>query len=199
MEAAKEVSRVKVYRNTTWTHLTLLALCAALVSSAFTGHAQQRGASPLQQQDRQAIEDLHQREIEANIALDVVALASLWSDDIVSLPPDGPPLVGREANLHFLEATAKQMADYNILSYAQEWQQVYQTDPEYAFEWGTISGRLQPPANAREIEYRYKVLRILKRQPNGTWRVHRTSWSDAMPKAALTAPAPAPAEPSPEQ
>jgi uncharacterized protein (TIGR02246 family) len=165
---------VKLYRE------TILLLSALLfILAAPCARAQQ---SVLRQQDRQAIEQLHQKEIEANIALDVPALASLWTDDIVSLPPDGPPVVGREANLSYLESSAKKMADYNILSYTQDWQQVFQLDPEYAFEWGFISGRLQPPAGGQEIEYRYKALRILKRQGDGTWKIHRTSWSEALSK-----------------
>jgi uncharacterized protein (TIGR02246 family) len=150
-----------------------------LVSAA---EAQRRTSAQSAQQDRKGIEELHQKEIQANVALDVPALASLWSDDIVSLPPDGPPLVGRAANLQFLEDTAKKMADYNILSYTQDWQQVFQLDPDYAFEWGFISGRLQPAAGGKETEYRYKVLRILKREPDGSWRVHRTSWNDTLTK-----------------
>ncbi len=152
-----------------------LLVCAVLVTAA----AAQQNA--LQQRDRQAIEELHQKEIEANIALDVPTLASLWTDDVVSLPPDTPPVVGRAANLQFLEETAKKMADYNILSYTQDWQQVFQVGPDYAFEWGFISGRLQPAAGGKEIDYRYKALRILKRDAGGAWKIHRTSWSNALP------------------
>jgi ketosteroid isomerase-like protein len=71
------------------------------------------------------------------------------------------------------------MADYNILSYTQDWQQVFQVDSDYAFEWGFVSGRLQPAAGGKETEYRYKVLRVLKRDSDGNWKVHRTSWNDA--------------------
>ena len=167
---------MKLYRGT-----MLALLLSSLMSFILvpTAEAQQRAPA---EPDRKGIEELHQKEIQANVALDVPALASLWTDDIVSLPPDGPPLEGRAANLQFLEETAKKMADYNILSYTQDWQQVFQVDPDYVFEWGFISGRLQPAAGGKEIEYRYKALRILKREPNGTWKVHRTSWSDALGK-----------------
>jgi len=49
---------------------------------------------------------------------------------------------------------------------------------DYAFEWGTIRGATRPKSSG-EIEYStYKVMRILKKQPDGEWKVHRSIWNE---------------------
>jgi len=162
----------------------ILGLFALLVIS---GYAQQSAPSvrqrvqqqqAQQERDRQAIEQLHETDIRASMALDVDALSSLWTDDIVQLPPGGPPIVGRAANLQYLEDIQKELDNYEILGYNQEWQQVYQVD-DYAFEWGFIEERLGAPAGAPEIHRKYKVMRILKRGSDGAWKIHRAMWNSA--------------------
>src|SRR4051812_11964157 len=111
--------------------------------------AQHRSAPPkrpapaVPEDDKKAIQELHDRDIKASMEFDVEALADIWTQDIVSMPPGQPPVVGKEANRALLLKSQAEMAKMEILGYNEEWQEV-QLLGENAVEWGTISGRLRP-------------------------------------------------------
>jgi len=159
----------------------LLFLLLALLAGAFLP-AQRKAKHPIRNtaavpDNRKAIEELHRRDIAASLAYDVEALASLWTDDMVSLPPGHPPIVGREANRAFLDKGRQESAKYDILSYNQQWQEVREVG-EYAFEWGTISTRTREVTSGKERAVTFNAMRVLKREADGAWRVHRTLWNE---------------------
>lgn len=45
---------------------------------------------------------------------------------------------------------------------------------DYAFEWGTYRGSVRPGAGGDVMPYSGKLMRILQRQPDGSWKMHRT-------------------------
>jgi ketosteroid isomerase-like protein len=45
---------------------------------------------------------------------------------------------------------------------------------DYAFEWGTYRGAARPRAGGSDMTYSGKLMRILQRQPDGAWKMHRT-------------------------
>jgi ketosteroid isomerase-like protein len=45
---------------------------------------------------------------------------------------------------------------------------------DYAFEWGAYRGVVRPRAGGDEMSYSGKLMRILQRQPDGSWKMHRT-------------------------
>ena len=137
-------------------------------------------------EDRQAIDQLHQDEIDANISFDVDKLAGLYDDEIVSLPPHSKPLEGPAANRAYLEAQRKSLTNVDILGYNQEWNEVRLLG-DYAYEWGVIHERLRPVNAQQETAIDYNVMRVLKRQPSGSWRIYRQIWNDQRPEAAPAA------------
>jgi ketosteroid isomerase-like protein len=157
--------------------LLLVFLATGMLLAAPQRRPQRRPPPPPSDADRQAIENLHQREIQATMAYDINGLAELWDEDIVSLPPGMPPLIGLSANIDFLKQSQKAMANVEILGYTQDWREVRQVG-EYAFEWGIIRSRMRSAADQKEVEQDFKVMRVLKRQPAGTWKVYRTIWND---------------------
>ena len=124
------------------------------------------------------IDELHRVDMEASRLGDYRALRSLLSDDAAVLPPGGRMLRGREA----LDASFKRMAaaapTTEVLEYRFEWHEV-QVCGDYAFEWGYIVGRERSLQTGEETSERYHVMRVLQRQPNGEWKVHRTIWNAA--------------------
>ena len=136
--------------------------------------------------DQQAIDQMQQDEIEASISFDVDKLASLWDDEIVSLPPHSKPLQGPAANRAYLEAQRKALANVDILGYNQEWSEVRLLG-DYAYEWGVIHERIRPVNAQQETAIEYNVMRVLKRQPSGSWRIYRQIWNDQRPEAAAPA------------
>lgn len=126
--------------------------------------------------ERARIEELHQRDIAATKAFDVEALVSRWTDDIVALPPGQAPIVGKAAGRADLERQQEQSRGFEIVEYEQNWEEV-QVAGDYAFEWGIFKGAVRPPNGGDLIRYHFKVLRVLRREPDG-WKVHRTIWND---------------------
>jgi uncharacterized protein (TIGR02246 family) len=132
--------------------------------------------SPSLESDLAAIEELHRRDQAAAKAWDVDALASLWSDDIVGMPPDGPMFRGREQALSGLREAAEAAKGLITTEYEQQFEEV-EVLGDFAYDWGTFRGAMQAVEGGREMRYSGKLMRILKRGDDGEWRVHRTIWT----------------------
>ena len=78
--------------------LTILVLTTAAAFGIWitTGRAPTLGAT-VQDADRQAIQKLHQQDIDATLAHDPQALADLFTEDAVLLEPGAPPVIGKPA------------------------------------------------------------------------------------------------------
>jgi uncharacterized protein (TIGR02246 family) len=122
------------------------------------------------------IEDLRRKDIAASLRYDVAALAALTTEDVVMLPPGGPPMRGREAVRTGLDRS-KATAD-EVLEYREDFEETL-VFGEYAVEWGWISGTERPLSGGEVRRSRHHVMRVLKRQPDGTWRVHRSIYCEA--------------------
>jgi ketosteroid isomerase-like protein len=161
-----------------------MALLATATSSASfptdTGGSMQTQSDPKSMQnqatlegDRRAIEALNQHDVKAAMASDIEAIMSQWTDDFVVLPPDGPFVRGRSANAAAAEQGKEQMQALIPLDYVVEFEEITVTG-DYAFEWGTYRGAARPRAGGSDITFSGKLMRILQRQPDGTWKMHRT-------------------------
>ena len=98
------------------------------------------------------------------------------------MAPGAPAVVGRDANNKKLEAEADKLKSTQILAFDEQWQEI-RIEGDWAYEWGTMSGRLQPFSGGKETDYRLNVMRILNRQPDGTWKIARSIYNDAMPQS----------------
>ncbi len=133
------------------------------------------------QEDEQAIDDLQNRDIAANLALKVSDLMDLRTDDVVYLVPGLAPLVGAPAVRQYYEQMAKELANFDILAYEANWQEV-RVVGDYAYQWGTTFRRVKPPVGNKETATTEKMLRILARQPDGAWKISRVIWNSAPEK-----------------
>ncbi len=178
----------------------LMVLALALVSSVGAAQrptkrpaarpkapsAEEQQRQTTEAEDRQAIEELHQDDITGNLAFDVDKLTGTWDDEIVSMPPNSKPIVGKAANHDFLQSQQKAMANVEILGYEETWDEV-RILGDYAYEYGTIRSRIRQPNAQQETPLAYNILRVLKKQPSGAWKVYRTIWNS---QNAPAAPAP---------
>ncbi len=145
-----------------------------------------------QQEDQQAIADLQRRDIDANIAVDTDKIMALRTDDVVYLVPGRAPVIGQDAVRAYLEDIRKQLADWDMVGYEENWQEV-QVSGDVAYEWGTIHIRAQQANEKRESSATRNVIQVLKRQPGGDWKISRAIWNIQGPQAAA-APGAKPAE-----
>ncbi len=52
---------------------------------------------------------------------------------------------------------------------------------DYAFEWAIVRTAARVNASGEVIRQSQKLLRILKRSPDGRWKVHRAIWNSLAP------------------
>jgi uncharacterized protein (TIGR02246 family) len=117
-----------------------------------------------------AIDAVNQRDVQAALASDTAAMMSQWTDDFVLLQPAGPILRGRTTIADVFRGAESAV---EILEYVLDIQEV-KVLGEYAFQWGTFRYSLRPRAGGETVDTGGKLMRILERQPDGTWKIHRT-------------------------
>lgn len=125
-----------------------------------------------------AIEELRQRDIAASKAYDAEALASLWTDDAVTLAPGQPPIYGKEAIRAKLAGVKAAAAQMEVLEYVEVFEETL-IFGEYAIEWGYIRGTERMRSGGPVQPSRFKVMRLLKRQSDGSWLFHRSIYNEA--------------------
>ncbi len=125
---------------------------------------------------RKAIERLHRRDMLASAAGDFTALRALVDDDAVMLPPGGAPQRGiKEIDAAF-ERTNGAPETHEVIDYKLEFEEV-KIFGNYAVEWGAIRGTTREITSGRIVNSEYHVMRVLRRQRNGTWKVYRSIWA----------------------
>jgi uncharacterized protein (TIGR02246 family) len=128
-------------------------------------------------EDLKAIEVLHERDMAASKAGDFETLRSILSDDAVLMPPGGDLVRGKaqiDANVGNMERAMRQ---FEVLEYVLDFEEV-EIVGDYAFEWGEIQGSVRTEDGGAVQRSTYKVMRILQRQPDGAWKVHRSIWNE---------------------
>lgn len=121
--------------------------------------------------DLEKIIQLEHCDAEAARINDVDTLVSLWTEDGVLLMPGADPVVGKPSIRRLLETQKQQSAAIKIVSYDEDWTE-RRANGSAAWEWGSISVRIQLP-DGRRVSQKAFMLRILSRQPDGTWKFAR--------------------------
>ncbi|HEY7753101.1 MAG TPA: nuclear transport factor 2 family protein [Steroidobacteraceae bacterium] len=123
-----------------------------------------------------AIERLHRRDMRASASGDFRALRALVDDDAVMFPPGGPPQRGAKEFDAAFERMASGPKTHEVVHYRLEFEEVM-VFGRYAVEWGAIRGATREIGTGRVIESEYHVMRVLRRQKNGSWKVYRSIWA----------------------
>jgi uncharacterized protein (TIGR02246 family) len=119
--------------------------------------------------DLRAIEAINQRDVQFALAGDAAMMMSQWTDDFVLLPQAGPIMRGRGA----IAEAFREMETPEILEYVLDIQEVTVLG-DHAFQWGTYHYSLRPRrAGGETVRTSGKLMRILQRQPDGSWKIHR--------------------------
>ena len=122
--------------------------------------------------DVRAIQALNQHDVQAVLSGDTRAITSQWTDDFVVLS-SGSIVRGKDANVAMVEASAEQINAFVPVDYVVEFEEITVLG-DYAYEWGTYRGSMRPRAGGETMSYGGKLLRILRREPDGAWKMHRT-------------------------
>lgn len=125
--------------------------------------------------DRAAINKLHRVDQKASMAQDFETLLSLWTDDGVMLPPDGEAVMGREAIKARMDVWTESAQDIVVLKYEQDFQEL-EIEGGWAFEWGYYNTTAVITTANDTIRQSGKLMRVLQRQKDDSWKVARSMW-----------------------
>lgn len=119
-----------------------------------------------------AIRKLHERDIRASKARDFDTLLSLWTEDGVLLEPGKGPVIGIDAIKAYMEKQKEASEAYTIKKYEHRWEEI-KVIGDWAFEWGYFDAVGEMKDSGRLIEQKGKLLRVLRRQKDDSWKVAR--------------------------
>jgi len=157
-----------------WIYAVLI--CAVVALAVGVWWLQGWRQSNARARDLAAIEELHRKDVAATLAGDPEALAELWADDAVRLEHGGPAEVGKQLIFHNDKKQKAEHPETSILSYEPEIVEIKLVG-EWAFEWGYFKSSWKPTAESPVQSFRGKLLRILQRQRDGSWKFSHVAWN----------------------
>jgi uncharacterized protein (TIGR02246 family) len=141
-----------------------------LAGQVIQGPAASAGIDRGRDADRAAIEKLKQDDVVATIARNAGAMADLWTDDAVRFGSDTAADVGRQAIRAANERSAA--VPIRVLSFVPETKDLRIWDGG-AVEWRQFTASYVGSAAAEPTHVRGTVLAVLKKLPDGSWKVFR--------------------------
>ncbi len=158
--------------------ISVLGTIAVLAGLSIGSFARNARTGAFQQRDTRAadlaaIEKLHKADIEATLAQDPASLPNLWSDDAVNLQFPGPAVVGKKAMQGAYEKFRAEHPDFKVLKYAPDIKDVQVAADGWAIEWGYAETTYKMSSSQDPVGMKIKILRVLKRQRDGSWKFAR--------------------------
>ncbi len=118
--------------------------------------------------DIEAINAMREKHVVAVNTKDIAANMADFTDDLVYLPPDQPPVYGKDSLTAFVEAFYAEF-DIEIEMTSRE----VVIAGEWAFDWGIVTGVVVPLEGGEETVLDWKYLYVYQRQPDGSWKIAR--------------------------
>ena len=119
--------------------------------------------------DVQKIHDLREEFLVLNRAKDAAGIANLHAHDIVQMIPNSESVVGRDALQAWLQRSYDGPDETGVEFSTEE--------VEILGDWAFVRGKYVQTGPADSG----KFLQILKRQPDGSWKWARNTWSSDHP------------------
>jgi ketosteroid isomerase-like protein len=149
--------------------ITILAASFFAAAFAWSAHGQDSAAVP------PGIEKLHKDDITATIARDADALTALLDDDAVLLQPGAPAIVGKAAFHDFMKTAIAKSPSVQVVKYVPDIRDI-QVAGNVAYEWGYFDAVQKSSDQQAAQSVRAKFIRVMKRQPDGSWKFTRVVW-----------------------
>jgi uncharacterized protein (TIGR02246 family) len=123
---------------------------------------------------REAIAHTYERYVAAAKRHDALALAALYDDSAMLIPPGRDPIVGREGIIKEYRAFASSpgnLVDETFTSIALT------TSASYAVDVSTFAGHWNVPGKGPR-PFRGKNMVVWKRERGGSWKIYRDMWDE---------------------
>ncbi len=121
----------------------------------------------------QSIKELHKKDKNASLKGDVETLLSLFTEDGIVIPDSGDIVQGKKNLRRMLEQNFKIFKKYKLVEYNHDFKEI-NIIGEYAYEWGNYNGKYISKTDKKEITGSGKLMRILRLQKDGPWKVSRS-------------------------
>jgi ankyrin repeat protein/ketosteroid isomerase-like protein/L-ascorbate metabolism protein UlaG (beta-lactamase superfamily) len=128
------------------------------------------------QDDKSKIEELRRKDIEASLIGDTETLLSLMTDDIILIYPDQPPARGIKVIRDKMQSYKKELENITITQYSYTMDELV-IEGGLAYEWGSFYNKYYLKNEGKELEEKGRMMRILRKQPDGSWKVARSIWN----------------------
>lgn len=168
-------------------HLRVLALLSLSVGLTMCAPApeEEPEAEAMVEADLEAISDLREEYVAAYDAGNLERVVINFTDDAMLMPPNEPAAAGYEAieswfQGAFEEFTAELTVSSEEVEVAGEW----------AFDRGTYTATFTPKAGGEPTEENGNYIAILKKQPDGSWKIALDIWNSDRPVAPSSGAAP---------
>jgi uncharacterized protein (TIGR02246 family) len=125
----------------------------------------------------EAIEQLHQMDKCALMTHDIDMFISLVTEDCIMLAPALKPLCGRQEIRNYLDDKFMEWTAYEVAELDQQFDEV-KVIGNLAYEWGTSRGIYYMKNGGPDIFENSRIFRILRHQPDGSWKIARAIWND---------------------
>jgi uncharacterized protein (TIGR02246 family) len=112
----------------------------------------------------------------AEKAADVNTMANLWADDGVMLPAGQPAVVGSRQIRAWLTRNQPDTSTARISNDVSNWKDITVTG-DYAFQWAQTFVDMRSTDDRAGAHMSGTALQVLKKQPDGSWKLYRSSWS----------------------
>lgn len=134
------------------------------------------GERATQQDARKSLDRFNKEFISACVRMDHQADAAFWADDGADLIEGMAPMIGKAKITQWLDGLTPQLAGAKMIYCTIDWQEI-KIEGNLAYEWGINRQKIEFPPPQRPFEGVGKILLILKRQPDGSWKVEVESWN----------------------
>jgi len=130
--------------------------------------------------DIAAIEELRRKDVAASKAGNFAVLKSLMDEQCIVIPPGSEPESGPTYLDRLAESSKDPEPQDEILELVQDWEELLLFG-DVAFERGVVRYAVKD-VDGKIVRESQHLMRILRRQKNGSWRVYRAMWHQ--PRAA---------------
>jgi ketosteroid isomerase-like protein len=134
------------------------------------------GEKPASSADIAAIEEYNQRLATATSNGDLTTLERLIAVDHVTLPPNQPPVLGRDDSIAIMRSALERFR-------VTETHRATKTEvgSTLAYQWGEFSVSLVPKSGGKTLSRSGKYLRVYRRCTDGSWTMIVDSFSANQP------------------
>ena len=152
-------------KQTTFILVTLVGIAVGAPRQAW---------SQLSDADKKGIQDVTDRWLKAMENNDSTAVAALYTEDAMLLPPNAPVVKGRAGIRHYLGQFPK------ITSFKAPLEEI-DGNGDIAYTRGTYEATMMPPGSKAPVKDSGKFIEIRRKQPDGSWLIERDFWNSNAP------------------